>query len=392
MNNFNPKEIAFLTKYYLTKLEIYEQFDYKNCSKDELFKLASRASSLRKMLLDFIEEEYTEFIKELVQKTDAINRLGQILEIALKQLGGGTERDYFYLYPKPIHIKALEEGNFGYGKYFELSEYLDLLDKRSENTINIASCFENAVQMQHWKEKTKILMLEMVDFLFWIVAQLQQHPKSVPVPLLRDTLLIYYGLVFLNRNGASVCHPKPIFISRKFIKTYFGSEDIYLTLSSELLYDILYDKNKCSLNTLRQEFATHAYINEKIPKSFIELSSNYMDSLNLEGSPILIETGLHGTFPLWLLTINKNIGNFVLYNTVPWLYSTYQDIVFRKNCNYLRDIETIVLHDHLIQFKEYQDNGQVIIEETNNPSIKALALFELHLFKKLLKERMNQFI
>jgi hypothetical protein len=33
-------------------------------------------------------------------------------------------------------------------------------------------------------------------------------------------------------------------------------------------------------------------------------------------------------------------------HTTPWLYLMYERIVFRKNYNYLREMETIVAHDY----------------------------------------------
>ena len=68
---------------------------------------------------------------------------------------------------------------------------------------------------------------------------------------------------------------------------------------------------------------------------------------------------------MFLLSLTDNTGEMVFYTTTPWLYPTYEQIVFRKNYNYLREMETIVAHDHLFQFKTVQD-GKVLVEETTN--------------------------
>ena len=40
----------------------------------------------------------------------------------------------------------------------------------------------------------------------------------------------------------------------------------------------------------------------------------------------------------------------LFYTTVPWLYDAYAPAVYQQNYNYLRDMETIVAHDHLFRF------------------------------------------
>jgi hypothetical protein len=80
----------------------------------------------------------------------------------------------------------------------------------------------------------------------------------------------------------------------------------------------------------------------------------------------------------------------VFYTTTPWLYPTYEQIVFRKNYNYLREMETIVAHDYLFQFKSVQD-GKVLVEETTNTRARCLALYEIHTFKAMLTSCMHTF-
>ena len=73
----------------------------------------------------------------------------------------------------------------------------------------------------------------------------------------------------------------------------------------------------------------------------------------------------------------------------PWLYPTYEPVVFQKNYNYLREMETIVAHDHLFQFKA-RHKDIVYVEETTNERARRLALYEIRAFKVMVKSRMDE--
>ena len=94
-------------------------------------------------------------------------------------------------------------------------------------------------------------------------------------------------------------------------------------------------------------------------------------------------------FPLWLLALSGNAGEMLFYTTTPWLYRTYESVVFRKNYNYLREMETIVAHDSLFQFKEMHE-GKVFVEERPNERTRSLALYEIHVFKEIAKNSLQE--
>jgi hypothetical protein len=143
------------------------------------------------------------------------------------------------------------------------------------------------------------------------------------------------------------------------------------------------------LATLRRQFATAVHADPAIPVSFTQACRDYLATLALDDMPLFIES-VQGTFPLFLLSLTDNIGDMVFYTTTPWLYPIYEQIVFRKNYNCLREMETIVAHDHLFQFKTVQD-GTVLVEETTNERARRLALYEIQTFKTLLKRCMHTF-
>jgi len=383
--------ILFLTRYYQARLQDFEQLDPEHCTTDELLKMAEEASSLHKFLIDSYEEGYTQSTNQIVSQTDALNRLQWVLTMVLQRLGPPFELERFYLCSELVHIDSIDIEQFEGGQTFELLAYLDHIDHQSDYAIEIEHCFESADLQQRWQNKTQVVMTEMVKFLIWVLRRLKQQPQAVPVPLLRDTLVIQLGLKLLQRHGIQVREPKPILLSRKLLATFQGGDKIYDALNSDIFYGILYEQETYDLTMLRHQFVAKARVHSAIPMSFIQASRDYLATLALEGPPLVIESGMHGTFPLWLLTLTDNTGDMVLYSTVPWLYSIYQDIAFRKNYNYLRDIETIVAHDHLFQFNTMSD-GKVFVQETCNASTRSLALYELYLFKKLLKREIPKLI
>jgi len=383
--------ILFLTRYYQARLQDFEQLVLEHCTTEELLKVAAEASSLRKILMDFNEEGYTDTVNRIVSQTDALNRLQRVLTPILQKLGPPSERERFYLCSEPVYIETIDMEQFDSGQTFELLAYLDHIDHQSDYAIEIEHCFENAEQKQRWQNKTQVVMTEMVEFLMWVLRRLQQQPQAVPVPLLRDTLVVQLGLKLLQRHGIPVREPKPVLFSRKFLATFDkDGENIYDVLSCDILHGILYEQQEIyDLTTLRHQFAARAQVHSAIPMSLIQANRDYLATLALDGPPLVIESGTLGTFPLWLLTLTDNMGGMVLYSTAPWLYTIYQDIVFRKNYNYLRDIETIVAHDQLFQFNTMSE-GTIFVKETSNAITKNLALYELYLFKNILRQKIPE--
>jgi len=196
--------VTFVAQYYAERLHSYEHLDLKRCSEAELLDIAGEASALHKFLMDILEEGYTTTVNRLVGQTDAFHRLQRFLSTVLSQLGPPSERERFYLFPELIPLPQITTETFAGGATFELQAYLDYLDHQSDQAVDIAPCFERADQMQRWQAKTQVLMTERAAFLHWICARLTQPIPVVPVPLLRDTLLIHLGLTWLRRYGVPI--------------------------------------------------------------------------------------------------------------------------------------------------------------------------------------------
>lgn len=379
----NPRQ-AYLVRYFQQYLERGERFP--PAGREAVFARAAEASSLRKLLLDFREEGYTKIVSLIEEKTNALNRLQRLLDEWLPRLGPGDERHHFYLYPEPISLDFLAENGCAEGPVSPLADYLTHLEVQAEWPVDIAPYFPNAEHCQAWRDKTEILIGELLDFLAWIADQARGRPEWIPVTLLRDTLLVYFGLTWLARAGHLPRPPRPLFISRKFIRACPNSENTYPTLVTRVLYDILLRHQPCSLATLRAEYTEKARNHPDIAPEFVANSREYLDHLRLDGPPLVVETGLLGTLPLWIMTLTQNQGDFLLYSTAPWLTDTYRDHMYTANYNHLRDMETFVIHDRLFQFDRYHQ-GQVTVRETRDPAARALALYELATFTQRFHER-----
>jgi hypothetical protein len=375
---------TFVAQYYVERLHYYERLDLGQCPEAQLLDVAGEASALHKFLTDILEEGYTATVNRFVEQTDAITRLQQFLTTVLHVLGPPSERERFYLFPELIPLPQCTAETFTGGTTYELQAYLDHLDHLADQPVDIVHCFDNAQQCQRWQEKIQVLLTEMAAFLHWICARLAQPVPVVPVPLLRDTLLIHLGLTWLRRYGMPVPESKPLMIGRKFADLCGNGRAIHGALGDRI-YRALMDVPRCDLVTLRRHFVMAVHADPAIPASFTQACRDYLATLALDGTPLFIESGVQGTFPLFLLSLTGNTGEMGFYTTTPWLYPIYEPIVFRKSYNYLREMETIVAHDHLFQFETMQD-GKILITETTNETARRLALYEIRTFKALVQQ------
>ena len=219
-------------------------------------------------------------------------------------------------------------------------------------------------------------MTEMVGFLRWIDDRVRACPGMVPVPLLRDTLLVHLGLTWLGRQ------PVPVLISRAFANAWNATEPIHETLA-DVVYRVLLEQGTCGLESMRRRVAELLEGDPGVvPSSFMQACRGQLAPLGAGGPPAFIESGVQGTFVLALMTLSGPAAGMLLYTTVPWLYDTYAHSVYQPNYNYLREMETIVAHDHLFRFSAWR-NGEVYVTESTDDRMRRLAAYEIHLFRRL---------
>jgi hypothetical protein len=72
-------EVRFLVKFYNSIINYYDSIECSQPSELELLKIATEASSLYKILLDYYDEGYTYLADPIIAQTDALERLDQFL-------------------------------------------------------------------------------------------------------------------------------------------------------------------------------------------------------------------------------------------------------------------------------------------------------------------------
>jgi hypothetical protein len=379
-------EIEFLIPYYQSKLQFFKQLKLDNCTKDELLKYGEEASSLRKIMADYQEEGLYKVFKALSIRINPnpFEFLQTFIQDILKRLGETSEAA-FYLLPQTVQPNCLNDIHFATDNTQELNTYLAKINQQALDMPNIKTSFASSQQMALWQGNTEVIMHEQTAFLSWCVKKIRQQPNVTPIFLLRDTLLPYLGYLWLRQHHPDLPEAKPLLLSRKFLSSQTGNEDFYFDLGY-IIYRFLTEKPNADFATLCHYFAQYALTHPNLPQPFLQSSRDYLASLQLTKPVFIVETGLHGTFPLWLLTLIQNQGDFVLYATAPWLKTNYQDRIFCQNYNYMRDMETIIIHEYLFRFHHFSQ-GQVFIAETSNSHIKALSLYELVCFKQQMQAK-----
>lgn len=372
---------SLLIDYYQQRLVVYEQFDFTTCSRESLLEIGREASSLQKVLLDCYEEDYNEIMDPIVSQTNALERLQQFLQQVLQSLGETSPRALFHLYPEVVELNL--QPPYFTGETLELEVLLASLELHSQNPVDIRECFTDVQHMQHWQAKTALVLNEMLAFMIWTLQQLRRQPVGwVPVFLLRDTLFMYFGYRLLSRKGLLSVTPQPLLLNRKFLHVLEGNEDFFEVQLGDTLYQTLAERPQDATDFSKR--FTQRLRQTTIPSSFQQETRAYLQRLVGSQPIFIIESGLHGTIPLWILSQCDNPGKFVLYTTAPWLYEVYDASIFHRNYNYLRDMETTVAQNFLFQFRAIEQQ-RVLVDKTGDPHIEKLALYELHHFRKLLE-------
>ena len=374
-------EVRFMRNYIRQRLEDYESLEFSQHPRQRLLEIGQEASSIRKYIFDARDEGYHHFTDAIVRPIDAMARLDRFLGRLVHSLGAPSERHLFHLYPQEIDLAILHASKFD-GEKIKLNVLLEGLEQQTETATDVQGCFADPRQEKHWIAKTAILLNETMKFLRWTLDQYRREPAgTVPVFLLRDTLFLYWGYKELYRQGLVTIEPQPLLLSRKFLLYTEGSEDAYMSVISRSIYEALAEQPK-DAESFRRLF-NHFLQNKALPISFQRETRAYLEQLVGLQPIFMVESGLAGSMPLWIMSQCENDGKFVMYTTAPWLEQLYGANIFCRNYNYLRDIETSVAQEFLFQFHSVE-NGQCWVRKTSNPLIEKLALFELQRFRELL--------
>ena len=141
---------------------------------------AQAGSTLREFLADLVEEVYTDVEALLRGRTNAAERLQRFLRAALEILGPPPERQRFYLIREPIRVQNPPIAQaFGGAPEIGLHDYLDRLNVRSDDPVDVSDCFDDPRRMQRWQHKTRWVLTEMAGFLRWTDDWFRPHLGTV---------------------------------------------------------------------------------------------------------------------------------------------------------------------------------------------------------------------
>ncbi|XMB67051.1 hypothetical protein RI065_00610 [Mycoplasmatota bacterium zrk1] len=358
--------IEFTLKIYEDRIREMELSNFKSISRKELYEILKEASAMKKFMFDNKEEGYHETFDYFVTKLNVINRLQTIIDLGMGILDIENEEKHFYLYPKKSYLNIdINKKNF---VEYELNQYLDMLTSLDRNLIDMSI----VNQYPEWIKKTENLLNEMKGYLTWVV---DKSCNKNFICLLRDTLIHYIGLK--ERNYEVV----PIMVGRKYLEQY--DRTFYYDFTIDILYEVLNTKIN-SHSDLLKDFRKK--MKNNIDKRSVDVKNaliNYLDRSLLSNGYTIIESGVQGTIPLTLYSLDERINGFFLYTTLPWLNHVYKDIIYCDNYNYLREMETLICQDFLFEFA-FEKDRQIYIKEFQNNILKNLAYYELVRYKELL--------
>lgn len=322
--------LSFHEKYYSKKLEVLEN---KVLTKKDIYE----AKQLLKFLDDLEDEGYKNLNNYMEKKFACLKRLRSIISKA------GSS-------PFTIN-KKLPKVPYG-EKEFELNDFLNKI-------LNFFIKGKNCNPGSHFLEN-------IYKYSEWIGYE----PETAYIFLLRDALLPY--IYFKSKNLKNIY---PWLIGRNFLKDITKiknfDDDIRLPI-----YEALE-----SGHAEPEEFfplVEHKIISviNRQPR-LKKILTDLLDTIK-EEKIIVVESGCMGTVPLLLKSLSKKV-NFKMYTTVPYLYNTYNNNIFCKKYEDLRNFETLYSQDCLIKYSSYKDK-KFYVKITSEETIKIRAFQEIRFF------------
>ena len=324
--------ISFNENYYRRKLEDYENRSLTNADIYEV-------KQLLKVLDDLTDEGYTDLNDQMETHFSCLTRLRSVL-----QRSGES--------PFPIDHEKLSGTTYSKSEY-ELEELLGKLMAEADKQEGISG---------------NPFLAEVYRYSKWIGYE----EDTAYVFLLRDALLPY---VYYRSKGRNNIYPW--LISRKFMEDITNIEDV-----DDDIRLPLYEALESGIAGF-DDYS--AYCKEKIILVLDEHPKLKAILLELLGSfkhrrIIVVESGYMGTIPMMLKTLDDRV-DFRLFTTAPFLYETYQDKIFCRKYEEIRDFETVYSQDILLRYSSYHD-GKFYVNLSSDESVKEKSFAEIKEFMR----------
>ncbi|MEM9459720.1 MAG: hypothetical protein AAGF11_36420 [Myxococcota bacterium] len=370
--------IETISNFFRERLSTFDRVDLQVLDQAEVEALGREAASLRSILEDSLDEGYGDFFAPVIGDQRALERLPSFIDRTLTRLGRPHDQWWFELYPPPAVPPPVDTRRH-HAVTRSLGDTLTQLVARAcDPRPDVTPYFPDPDRAARWRAQTQAKISELAEYLAWLAAGILREPDRVPVFLLRDTLLPYFGVMWLREAGWALPEPRYLLFNRAMMHALGTDEQAYLDLSG-LMYDALaHGGSRTDVDAFVRAFAARARVSD----AFRRATKTHLDAVCSGRPPLLVESGYMGSFPLWLLSQVEQGGDFVMYTTAPWLRHVYGHRLFRLDYNGLRALETLVVHEHLFQFESVDDDpAACLVRYTEDECTLALATYELCCFR-----------
>lgn len=341
--------ITFNINWYKDRINYYEFMSSRGkCTQACI----DEAKVLHKFLEDIYDEEYQSTYKLFQEKLNASERLEKFINSNGQKVFVKSDKGFKY-------------GEFAYApNEILLTEYLN-------SEIITSPTIKDSCQ------SISDGFYEILNFSKWINNSLDSD--TAIIFLLRDTLLPY--IAFKQWNHDATKEAIPLMIGRSYL-SLFGNRDELYNCISDSVYTALYESQKTP--ELFQGIAV-----EGIRKSIKNNDGLYKKTKqilsNISKPKIcVVESGVHGTMPLFLKCCDERIDTIKMYTTLPWLYDSWGGSFYTKKYENLRFFESLACQDLLFALSSIKD-CDFYIKEITNLQIREKSLHELSDWNNMLR-------
>jgi len=310
------------------------------------------AKVLHKFLEDIYDEEYQSTYNLFQEKLNATKRLEK------------------FIYSNGQNVFVKSDKGF---KYRELAYAPNeiLMTEYLNSEFIISPIIKDSCQI------TNDGFYEIFNFSKWIYNSLDSD--TAVIFLLRDTLLPY--IAFKHWNHDTTKEAIPLIIGRNYL-SQFGNRDELYNCICDGVYTALYDSQKTP--ELFQGVAVECICksikkNDDLYKKTKQILSNIS-----KPKICVVESGVHGTMPLFLKCCDERIDNIKMFTTLPWLYDSWGGCFYTKRYENLRFFESLACQDLLFELSSIKD-CDFYIKEIANLRIKQKSLHELSCWHNMLE-------
>jgi hypothetical protein len=350
---FSLDFITYNINWYKNKISYFEEVEKDKAAEESIHE----AKIMHKLLEDLLDEGYTLTYEYFQNELQATERLSAFLNINNSSPFSDIKRNAA---DKSISFSSKE---ILIDDFIKQNMLITENKKFSRNSISYN---------QDINDTLKIIF----DFSRWIFKSVNKD--TAVIFLLRDTLLPYLAFLYWNKDTAIKAYP---FIIGRSTLSQFGDADELYNKILDAVYSALQNYNDFSqpfqetaADIIRESLINNIPLYNKLAALLSGISQTNI---------CVVESGMHGTMPLLLKSVDDRINNIKLFTTIPCFYNAWDNCYFTKKYEYLRLFETLFCQDSWFRFSSIKETG-FYISENNNMNIKEFALYEIEKWNNML--------